>query len=148
MNSRAIQRCGTWLILLVLAAAVRSPISAQGTSAAIHGTITDDTGPLPGATITAKDTQTGFTYEAVSDAQGAFNLSGLRPATYEITVVMPQYKPQAKTVQVLIGQTVTANFKIGPDVIYTEAVEVVGSCLLYTSPSPRDRQKSRMPSSA
>ena len=26
--------------------------------------------------------------------------------------------------------------------------EVVYSCLLYTSPSPRDRQKSRMPSSA
>ena len=24
----------------------------------------------------------------------------------------------------------------------------LGSCLLYTSPSPRDRQKSRMPSSA
>ena len=28
-----------------------------------------------------------------------------------------------------------------------EAV-VTGTCLLYTSPSPRDRQKSRMPSSA
>ena len=27
-------------------------------------------------------------------------------------------------------------------------VEIVHSCLLYTSPSPRDRQKSRMPSSA
>ena len=26
--------------------------------------------------------------------------------------------------------------------------EVTGGCLLYTSPSPRDRQKSRMPSSA
>ena len=25
---------------------------------------------------------------------------------------------------------------------------VMGPCLLYTSPSPRDRQKSRMPSSA
>ena len=25
---------------------------------------------------------------------------------------------------------------------------VVNTCLLYTSPSPRDRQKSRMPSSA
>ena len=24
----------------------------------------------------------------------------------------------------------------------------IGTCLLYTSPSPRDRQKSRMPSSA
>ena len=26
--------------------------------------------------------------------------------------------------------------------------ELIGICLLYTSPSPRDRQKSRMPSSA
>ena len=28
------------------------------------------------------------------------------------------------------------------------ALGVLHSCLLYTSPSPRDRQKSRMPSSA
>ena len=27
-------------------------------------------------------------------------------------------------------------------------VDLAGTCLLYTSPSPRDRQKSRMPSSA
>ena len=27
-------------------------------------------------------------------------------------------------------------------------LQVLNSCLLYTSPSPRDRQKSRMPSSA
>ena len=26
--------------------------------------------------------------------------------------------------------------------------DILGICLLYTSPSPRDRQKSRMPSSA
>ena len=34
--------------------------------------------------------------------------------------------------------------------IYKESKEVVDlyGCLLYTSPSPRDRQKSRMPSSA
>ena len=32
----------------------------------------------------------------------------------------------------------------GDDTIFGEA----GDCLLYTSPSPRDRQKSRMPSSA
>ena len=29
-----------------------------------------------------------------------------------------------------------------------DEVHTVGGCLLYTSPSPRDRQKSRMPSSA
>ena len=29
-----------------------------------------------------------------------------------------------------------------------EYPQLLGDCLLYTSPSPRDRQKSRMPSSA
>ena len=32
--------------------------------------------------------------------------------------------------------------------IYKDEVEGFDTCLLYTSPSPRDRQKSRMPSSA
>ena len=38
-----------------------------------------------------------------------------------------------------------------PDVIpkaYADFYEKASNCLLYTSPSPRDRQKSRMPSSA
>jgi hypothetical protein len=123
-------RWTTVVALMALAVATPSSTSAQGTTASITGIIADDTGALPGATIVAKDTQSGFTYEAVSDAQGAFNLSGLRPATYEITVSMPQYKPQAKTVQVLLGQTVTVSFKIGPDVIYAESVQVVGSSRL------------------
>ena len=36
----------------------------------------------------------------------------------------------------------------GPNIGTTEALPVTMPCLLYTSPSPRDRQKSRMPSSA
>ena len=35
---------------------------------------------------------------------------------------------------------------VKPD--FSDAAGVVNTCLLYTSPSPRDRQKSRMPSSA
>ena len=34
------------------------------------------------------------------------------------------------------------------DMLYDIATEELSHCLLYTSPSPRDRQKSRMPSSA
>src|SRR4051794_25358897 len=119
-----------WLFLLMFAVAAPRSLDAQGTTAGISGLIVDETGPLPGATIVARDAQSGFTYDAVSDAKGAFNLSGLRPATYEIAVSMPQYKTQTKTVQVLLGQTVSANFKIGPDVVYTENVQVVGSSRL------------------
>ena len=35
-----------------------------------------------------------------------------------------------------------------PMVRETDARAILKGCLLYTSPSPRDRQKSRMPSSA
>ena len=40
--------------------------------------------------------------------------------------------------------------KIAPNevLIKIERTAICGTCLLYTSPSPRDRQKSRMPSSA
>ena len=39
---------------------------------------------------------------------------------------------------------------VGLHSLMAEAFQAAGpkSCLLYTSPSPRDRQKSRMPSSA
>ena len=49
----------------------------------------------------------------------------------------------------------TSNFKVLDDISsYTATFDgsstnvVSTACLLYTSPSPRDRQKSRMPSSA
>ena len=40
------------------------------------------------------------------------------------------------------------NVKMGFMTSYNELLLHVSICLLYTSPSPRDRQKSRMPSSA
>jgi hypothetical protein len=53
-----------WLTpsLVLLAVTTGSPASAaaQGATAAIQGTIADATGPLPGATITARDVQSGF----------------------------------------------------------------------------------------
>jgi outer membrane receptor protein involved in Fe transport len=116
--------------LAAMLAIVPASARAQGTAASIQGTIVDEGGPLPGATIVAKDTQSGFVFETVAGSDGAFSLSGLRPGTYEITVTMNQYKPQAKTVQVQVGQSLTANFKVTPDVLYTEKVEVVGNSRL------------------
>ena len=55
---------------------------------------------------------------------------------------------------VLGGTTTRGFFEIGVVTGYSEGWcfnfdgTQEGSCLLYTSPSPRDRQKSRMPSSA
>jgi len=110
----------------ILALATAGGAAAQTTSTGIQGTVRDDTGILPGATVVARDVDSGVTYEAVTDAGGFFTLSGMRPASYEITVSVPQYKPQARRVQLVLGQLVSMDFRITPDLVYTEQVEVVG----------------------
>ena len=40
------------------------------------------------------------------------------------------------------------NGPLGKNVVFKGGTSLSKVCLLYTSPSPRDRQKSRMPSSA
>jgi hypothetical protein len=117
-------------LTLALSIAIPSPARAQGTAASIQGIIVDEGGPLPGATVVAKDTQSGFVFETVAGSDGTFSLPGLRPSTYEITVSMNQYKPQSKTVQVQVGQSLTMNFRVTPDVLYTEQVQVVGNSRL------------------
>ena len=124
-------RAAVWLMAVALGWLVPAgTANAQVSTATIQGTVSDETGVLPGASVTAREVQSGFTHEATADAGGSFILAGLRPGSYEITVAMDQFKPQAKAVQVLVGQTVTVNFRITPDVVYTESVTVVGNTRL------------------
>ena len=57
---------------------------------------------------------------------GSFILAGLRPGAYEITVAMPQYKPAASKLTVLVGQNIDLDFRLTADLVYTENVTVVG----------------------
>lgn len=114
------------LMGLLLTALGGAPAVAQTTTTSVTGTVSDDTGVLPGAAIVARNVTSGFTYEATADAGGTFFLSGLAPGSYEIKVALPQYKPQAKSVQLLGGQHVSLNFRITPDLVYAEQVQVVG----------------------
>ncbi len=103
---------------------------AQVSTATIQGTVSDATGVLPGASVTAREVQSGFTHEATTAGDGTFTLAGLRPGQYQITVAVSQYKPEARTLEVLVGQTVTVNFRITPDLVHAESVTVVGDTRL------------------
>ena len=50
--------------------------------------------------------------------------------------------------RVLFGKYAGQTVKVEGDELLVMREEDIMACLLYTSPSPRDRQKSRMPSSA
>ena len=54
-------------------------------------------------------------------------------------------KIKAKIIAEAANGPITAE---GDEILLKKGVVILPDCLLYTSPSPRDRQKSRMPSSA
>ena len=62
---------------------------------------------------------------------------------YEVQSAHYARYPFLDTYFVCFSENLEAPFSIEKDIIF-----IKGTCLLYTSPSPRDRQKSRMPSSA
>jgi hypothetical protein len=124
-------RAVVWVAFLVACvSATMRTAAAQISTSTLQGRVTDGSGVLPGATITVREIASGFTQDAVSDAQGSFTLPGLRPGKYEVRVVMDQFKPQAKTVELLVGQTITVDFRVTPDVIYTETVSVLADSRL------------------
>ncbi len=124
------RRCGAWLgCVLVLALIAPGVGEAQISSATVQGRVSDSTGVLPGVTVTAREIASGMSREATTDAEGLYTLAGLRLGTYEIRVTMDQYRPQARTVTALVGQTLTVDFSVSPDVTYTETVTVVSERL-------------------
>ena len=61
------------------------------------------------------------------------------------SVIRQQIEQYTQEAQVVNVGTV---LQVGDGIARIYGLEKVMACLLYTSPSPRDRQKSRMPSSA
>ena len=58
------------------------------------------------------------------------------------------HEPSSKLISIVNLVPGSKKEKLIPSILSKVEVTMVTSCLLYTSPSPRDRQKSRMPSSA
>ena len=95
----------------------------------------------------------GWVLEAGSALSGNDNTS----ATPEVLVAIGELTTSIGAADITEIEWITTAFdksdggSLSVRARFNEAVDVDtsgGTCLLYTSPSPRDRQKSRMPSSA
>jgi hypothetical protein len=87
---------------------------AQQTTGNVTGRVLDPQGAaIPGATVTAKSAQTGFTRSEVSDAEGLYRLSSLPVGMYDITAELQGFSTVAnKNIEVNVAQTVTLDFSM------------------------------------
>jgi carboxypeptidase family protein len=91
-----------FVLLTVIAFAAAVPAGAQTTLGTIRGTVFDpQQGIVPGATVVATDESTNVAREVVSDAQGLFEISNLRPGTYTVSATLSGFKKTQTTGLVL-----------------------------------------------
>ncbi len=126
------------LLALLLWACLLVPVSgtAQTTTASIRGRVQGEGGaPVPAATVTAVNTETGSRRTATAAGNGAYTLLGLAPGTYSISVSALGRTEQSRTLQVSIGQSLTADFDLTSQAVALEGLTVVGNRAVETRTS-------------
>ncbi len=85
-----------------------------GSSGDIRGTVTDPAGALvPKAAITAEESDKGIRRTGESDENGEYQLTGLPPATYTVTIRASGFQiEKIKDVIVTVGQTLVLDFHL------------------------------------
>lgn len=104
---------------------------AQATaSATIQGTVTDKSGAVvAGAEIVAKNKGTDITRTASSDEIGSYRFELLPVGTYTVTVTKKGFAVFTETIEILVGQTATANAELKPGA-ESEVIEVTSEAPL------------------
>jgi outer membrane receptor protein involved in Fe transport len=121
------RRLFTSLLFVLLAGALAASAFAQSSTANIRGRVTNDQGTaLPGATVTAVGTASGFVKTSTAGPDGAFQLGGLTPGEYIITVEVQGFQERTQTVRVLVGQNLNVTFAMAPTAVISESITVVG----------------------
>ncbi|HMF28196.1 MAG TPA: carboxypeptidase-like regulatory domain-containing protein, partial [Candidatus Cybelea sp.] len=87
---------------------------AQQTTGNIVGRVLDPQGAaIPGATVTAKSSATGYTRSEVSDAEGLYRLASLPIGVYDVTADLQGFTTVSqKGIEVNVAQTITLDFAL------------------------------------
>jgi hypothetical protein len=114
-----------WQRLLFLGALFAClPALAQTTTARLEGAVRDASGPLPGVTVTAVNTESGLQRSTVTGTDGLFNLT-LPPGPYTVTAGgTTAFEEQKTTLRLQVGQVIESNFDLRPGKMATAAVGV------------------------
>ena len=98
----------------VIALAIPAAASAQETTAAIRGTVTNAGAPVAGATVVATDVGSGTKSQSTTDNSGGFTLSGLRAGgPFTVEIASPQGNKTITDVYTVVQQAYQLPIELG-----------------------------------
>ncbi|MBK9708777.1 MAG: TonB-dependent receptor [Acidobacteria bacterium] len=111
---------------LVMIALTMSVLAQQAATSTIEGVVVDPAGAVvPGAKVAARNVDTAFTRESVTDASGIFRLPGLPPGTYQLSASATGFA-ENKYGNVTVGVGQKLNLDLSLRVNVSETIEVTG----------------------
>ena len=116
------------LLLAVMAAvlSVTGNLSAQVETGQLAGSVTDPSGAvIPGATVAIRNLGTNAARNETTSGNGTYKVTGLEPATYEVTIQSANFQPYTAKVQITVGGHATLDAALSVSSSTTQ-VEVVG----------------------
>ena len=123
--------------LIVVLLATEMLVAQIGSTAQITGTVRDESGGvLPGADVTAIQTDTGFRRSVVSDASGSYTISNLPIGPYRLEVALSGFRSYAQTgivLQVTANPVINVTLPLG-DLSETVSVEAAAPLVETRSP--------------
>jgi carboxypeptidase family protein len=124
----------------VLAFCMTAVAWAQGSST-INGTVADPSGAVvPGAKITVVEVETHLSREAITNSEGFFVLSSLRPTRYRMTVEASGFRTFNQTgITLLADDSITISVKLDLGST-TDVVNVEASAVQVDTTTPTLRQ--------
>jgi hypothetical protein len=123
-------------LFALLAGALAVSAFAQSSTATIHGKVTNDqSAALAGAKVEAVGTASGFIKTVTAGPDGTFQMGGLTPGEYVVTVSATGVEPRSETVTVRVGQNLDVTFVLSPTTVVSETINVVGEQTIDTRSS-------------
>src|SRR5260221_10096172 len=103
------------------------PTAGAQVSASIKGVVTDPSGaPVPTATVTAKNTETGAVRSAITDDAGRYQFVWLAVGQYEVAVTKPGFQEAIRSgIQLVVGEEANVDLKLRVTAVQAE-VKVTG----------------------
>ena len=123
------------IALLASALAVPAMAQSQATTGVIEGTVLDESGaPVPGATVTIRNTATNFERVVTTDAEGRFRGLLLPLGPYRVTVALLGFATLVRDgINLAVGQTVNLDLKLKVSSVQEEVVVTGAAPLVETT---------------
>ena len=110
---------------------------AQTSSGAVTGRIVDATGAaLPGVTVTATNTKTGFSRSVVTDAEGRYSFPALPVGTYNVSAELQGFTTvTTRGVDVQVATPSTINVTLKQAAVAEQITVTAEAPLVSTTPA-------------